>query len=494
MTEYKTLQELEKEAENILIKFKNRFNLTVDERKSIPPQEMPRQKSEERIKNFNEVAIGYSKSQAIVEAMRCLGCKKAPCIKGCPVRVNIPVFIRYIVEEEFDKAISVIKETNLLPAVCGRVCPQETQCQANCTLGKMLGSINKSVSIGRLERFVADMEAEKGDIKSPPIGKETGKKVAVIGSGPGGITVAADVRRRGHAVNVFEALHKAGGVLVYGIPEFRLPKSVVQREIDCLKAMGVDIVTDFVIGRTRTIKQLIEEDGYDAVYIGTGAGLPKFLGVEGENLVGVYSANEYLTRANLMRAYDTESDTPILRGRRIAVFGGGNVAMDAARTALRLGAEEVYLIYRRGRNEMPARYEEVENAMEEGVKFHFLCSPVRFIGDENGRVCKVECLRYILGEPDDSGRPRPVPVKDSEFMMDIDVAVIAIGNEPNPLISRVEPELKVDARNRIIVDERYQTSIPRVYAGGDVVSGAATVISAMRQGRCAAISICEDIE
>jgi glutamate synthase (NADPH/NADH) small chain len=406
------------------------------------------------------------------------------------VQIDIPGFIAAIANEDYKKAIGIIKTNSLLPAVCGRVCPQETQCQAPCTVGKSLKDVDKAVSIGRLERFVADWERNNGLSAAPEVKKETGKKVAVLGSGPASITVAADVRREGHAVTIFEAFHKTGGVMVYGIPEFRLPKKIVQAEIDGLKSMGVEIKTNFVIGRTRTLSDLLTKDGYDAVFIGTGAGLPKFMNIEGEDLVGVFSANEYLTRSNLMRAYDFEqAHTPIYPSVKVAVLGGGNVAMDAARTAVRLGAKEVYLIYRRTEVEMPARVEEVHHAKEEGVIFHFLENAKRILGNEEGRVKGIECLRYELGEPDESGRRRPVVIKGSEFTIDVDTVIVAIGNDSNPLIKQTTPQLETNKWGNIVVDENCKTSLEGVYAGGDIVLGAATVILAMGQGRTAAHAI-----
>ncbi|MEW5895367.1 MAG: NADPH-dependent glutamate synthase [Candidatus Omnitrophota bacterium] len=466
--------------------------LTPKERMAIPPQAMPSQDPDARRKNMEEVALGYTAEQARLEAMRCLQCKNAPCITGCPVQIEIPVFIKAIAEGDFKKAIEIVKKNSLLPAVCGRVCPQEVQCQAPCTVGKALKDVNKAVAIGRLERFVADWERSQGKPALPEIRQETGKKVAIIGSGPASITVAADVRRAGHAVTMFEAFHKTGGVMMYGIPEFRLPKKIVQLEIDTLRDMGVEIKTNFVIGRTRKLTDLMAKDGFDAIFIGTGAGLPKFMNIEGENLVGVFSANEYLTRSNLMRAYDFgNADTPIFRSRKVAVLGGGNVAMDAARTAVRLGAQEVHLIYRRTEVEMPARVEEVHHAREEGVVFHLLQNAKRILGDENGCVTGIECLRYELGAPDDSGRRRPVEIKGSEFTIDVDTVIVAIGNDSNPLIKQTTPDLETNKWGNIIVDENCKTSFEGVYAGGDIVLGAATVILAMGQGRIAARAINE---
>ncbi len=469
--------------------------LTPKERIAIPVQDMPTQDPEVRRKNVQEVALGYTPEQARLESMRCLQCRNAPCVQGCPVRIDIPGFLKAAAAGDFLGACAVIKKNSLLPAVCGRVCPQEVQCQEHCTVGKSLKSVDKAVSIGRVERYVADLERDSGKAVSPVIKPATGKKVAVIGSGPASVTVAADVRREGHQVVMFEAFHKPGGVLVYGIPEFRLPKAIVQKEIDALLAMGVEIKTNFVIGRTRKLKALIEEDGFDAVFIGTGAGLPKFMNIEGENLVGVFAANEYLTRANLMKAYDFgRADTPIYRAGRVAILGGGNVAMDAARTAVRLGAAEVHVIYRRTEVEMPARVEEIAHAKEEGVIFHLLENVSRVMGDENGCVKAVECLRYELGEPDASGRRRPVEIKGSEFIRDVEAVIVAIGNDSNPLIPRTTEGLKTTKWGNIIVDETGKTSIDGVYAGGDIVLGAATVILAMGEGRRAAASINERLK
>jgi glutamate synthase (NADPH/NADH) small chain len=434
------------------------------------------------------VALGYTPLEAQLEAMRCLQCKNAPCIQGCPVRIRINDFVAEIAEGNFDGALAIIRENSLLPAVCGRVCPQEVQCQEKCTVGLKFKDVDKAVSIGRLERFVADQD--KGGV-IPEVAPETGKKIAVIGSGPGGIVVAADCRRAGHDVTVFEAFHKPGGVLVYGIPEFRLPKKIVHDEIEVLEKMGVKIVCNFVVGRTRTIEQLMKEDGFDAVYIGVGAGLPRFMNIEGEQLVGVYSANEYLTRANLMKAYQfgQGADTPIAMSKKVAVLGGGNVAMDAARTAVRLGAEKVYLVYRRSEKEMPARVEEVHHAKEEGVIFHVLQNPKRILGNDEGLVTGIECLKYDLGEPDDSGRRRPVPIQGSEFVIDVDTVIVAIGNGANPLIEQTTPGLEFNKWGNIVVDDNCSTSLDGVYAGGDIVLGAATVILAMGQGRIAAAAV-----
>jgi len=482
-----TPEELTQEATRRLIALEK--PLKAKQRMAIPAQEMPAQDPAVRRTNMNEVALGYSEAQARLEAERCLQCPTKPCIAGCPVGIDIPAFIQKIADGDFAAAIGVIRESSLLPAVCGRVCPQETQCQAPCTVGKALKSVDKAVAVGRLERFVADWERENGLLKTPAVKPATGKKVGIIGSGPASVTVAADVRREGHEVTVFEAFHRPGGVLLYGIPEFRLPKAIVDREIDELRAMGVEIKTDFVIGRTRRLTDLLEKDGYDALFVGTGAGLPKFMNIEGENLVGVFSANEYLTRANLMKGYDDRAATPIFPSRKVAVLGGGNVAMDAARCAIRLGAEEVHLIYRRTEAEMPARVEEVAHAKEEGIVFHLLQNPTRILADERGWVCGMELLKYELGEPDASGRRRPVEIKGSEFGMDVDTVIVAIGNESNPLIRQTTPGLETSKWGTLVVDGNGKTSLDRVYAGGDIVLGAATVILAMGEGRRAAAAI-----
>lgn len=469
---------------------KQKTPLKPKDRIAIPAQPMPSQDPKIRQSNMQEVALGYFPEQAQLEAMRCLQCKNAPCIQGCPVRIDIPGFINAIAKGDYQDAIDIIKQNSILPAICGRVCPQEEQCQAPCTIGKSLKDVNQSVSIGRLERFVADWERENQRVKMPTVKPDTDKKLAVIGSGPGSITVAADVRREGHHVTIFEAFHKTGGVMVYGIPEFRLPKKIVEQEIHLLKNMGVQINTNFVVGRTRQLKDLLDKDGFDAIFIGTGAGLPKFMNIDGENLVGVFSANEYLTRSNLMRAFAShKAHTPLFPSKKVAVLGGGNVAMDAARTAIRLGAEEVRLIYRRTEKEMPARIEEVAHAKEEGVIFHILENAKRILGDHQGRVKAIECLRYTLGEPDDSGRKRPVVIPKSEFMLEVDTVIVAIGNDCNPLIKQTTPELQVNKWGNVLVDEHCKTSVDRIYAGGDIVLGAATVILAMGQGRMAAESI-----
>jgi len=443
---------------------------------------MPKQNPWERIKNFDEVALGYPVQAAVEEASRCIKCKKPLCNQGCPVGIDIPGFIKCIVEGDFASGVRKIKETNALPAICGRVCPQEEQCEKTC----LLSNKGAPVAIGRLERFLADWEAAEGKIEVPPMAGKTGKKVAIVGAGPAGITVANDLIILGHEVTIFEALHECGGVLIYGIPEFRLPKAIVNREVEYVKRLGVKIVTDFVVGKTRTVDRLLQE--FDALFVGSGAGLPWFMEIPGENLNGVYSANEYLTRVNLMKGFRfPEYDTPVKRPCRVAVVGGGNVAMDSARTAVRLGAEEVHLVYRRSKAELPARVEEVENAEEEGVIFDLLTLPVRLIGDRNGWIKEMECLRMELGEPDASGRRKPIPVEGSNFRVPFDAVVIAIGNSPNPLIPMTTPGLEISKKGGIVTNpETALTSRPNIWAGGDIVRGAATVISAMGDGRIAA--------
>ena len=460
----------------------------IKRRMEIPRQSMPEQEPLARIRNFYEVPYGYTPEQAIKEAERCIQCKKPICVGGCPVNIDIPWFIRLIAEGKFIEAARKLKETNGLPAVCGRVCPQEDQCEKVCVIGKK----GEPVSIGRLEKFAADFEREHGEVMIPELPTWTGKRAAVVGGGPAGLTVAGDLVKKGHKVTIFEALHTAGGVLVYGIPEFRLPKKIVEAEVDYLRRMGVEIVTNAVVGKLETIDELLA-NGYGAVFIGTGAGLPYFMEIPGENLVGVYSANEYLTRVNLMKAYQfPEYDTPILSGRRVVVVGGGNTAMDAARTALRLCPEEVTIIYRRSKEELPARVEEVHHGEEEGLKFQFLTNPVRFIGDAEGRLKAVECLKMELGEPDESGRRRPVPVKGSEFCLECDVAIISIGNGANPLIPQTTPDMKLNKWGNITIDvDTGRTSKKGVFAGGDIVRGGATVILAMGDGRRAANSMHE---
>jgi len=448
---------------------------------------MPKQKPEIRRRNFNEVALGYTEEQAIAEANRCLQCPKPQCIQGCPVEIEIPAFIKLLREGKFEDAAKKIKEKNSLPAICGRVCPQEEQCQKFCVLGK----VGDPVSIGRLERFVADWERTK-DVNAPEKTPSTGKSVAIIGAGPAGLTAAADLAKLGHKVVIFEALHLPGGVLVYGIPEFRLPKSIVQAEVEYIKKLGVELRLGYLVGRIHTIPELLKEEGFDAVFIGTGAGLPQFMGIPGEDLGGIYSANEFLIRVNLMKSYAfPDYDTPIRIGKHVVVIGGGNVAMDSARSALRLGAEEVCIVYRRSREEMPARKEEIENAKEEGIICKFLANPTRFIGDEKGWVKQMECICMELGPPDESGRRRPVPVKGSEFIMDTDTVIVAIGRTPNPIIQRTTEGLAVTKWGTIVADENGKTSLEGVYAGGDIVTGEATVISAMGAGRRAAKAIHE---
>ncbi|MBU4526951.1 MAG: NADPH-dependent glutamate synthase [Desulfomicrobium sp.] len=451
-------------------------------------QAMPEQDPKVRARNFEEVPLGYTPELAVAEAGRCLQCKNPLCVQGCPVGVDIPAFINHIADGKFDQAIGKIWERNSLPAVCGRVCPQEIQCEGNCILGRK----GEPVAIGNLERFAADWERAQQVCELPQREKSTGKKVAVVGSGPSGLTVAGDLILKGHEVTIFEAFHKPGGVLVYGIPEFRLPKDIVASEVSCLQTQGVKIECDVVVGRTETVDELFEL-GFDAVYLGVGAGLPRFMNIPGENLIGVLSANEYLTRANLMKAYlFPQVDTPIPQGRHVVVLGGGNVAMDSARTAMRLGADKVSIVYRRSRAEMPARSAEIHHAEEEGLHFELLSNPVRYIGDEKGRLKGVECVRMELGEPDSSGRRRPVAVPGSEFIIDCDLAIVAIGSGANPLLTRSTPDLPL-ARNGYILANPMtgKTGKKAVWAGGDIVTGAATVILAMGAGRKAADSIHE---
>jgi len=447
---------------------------------------MPEQAPEVRRRNFDEVPLGYTPEDAMAEASRCMQCKKPSCVTGCPVSIDIPGFIGMVAKGDFTGAIKKIWGKSSLPAVCGRVCPQEVQCEGRCIMGKK----GDPIAIGNLERFVADYEREKGKGAIPEKAAPTGKKVAVVGSGPSGLTVAGDLLLKGHDVTIFEAFHKAGGVLVYGIPEFRLPKAIVAEEVAVMEKMGLKIVFDSVVGRTVSMDELFEQ-GFDAVYIGVGAGLPRFLNIEGENLIGIYSANEYLTRANLMKAYlFPKYDTPIVRGKDVVVLGAGNVAMDSARTALRLGADRVRIVYRRSREEMPARAAEIHHAEEEGVEFCLLTAPTKFIGNDKGRVTGMECLKMELGEPDESGRRRPVPIKGSEFVMECDLAVIAVGAGANPLLTSQSPDIKTNSRGYIIADpETGKTSKKGVWAGGDIVTGQATVILAMGAGRKAADSI-----
>jgi glutamate synthase (NADPH) small chain len=459
------------------------------ERMKIPKQIMPEQDPQVRNKNFNEVNHGFTKELAIKEAQRCLQCKTATCIDGCPVDIKIDEFISLIVEEDFLGAAKKIKEDNILPAVCGRVCPQEEQCEKTCVLGKKF----EPVAIGRLERFVADYEMSKGIETKPVTAAKKGKKVAIVGSGPAGLSCAGDLIQMGYEVTVFEALHELGGVLVYGIPEFRLPKEIVRKEVHNMEKLGVEFKKDMVIGRSLTIDELMGEEGYEAVFIGVGAGLPWFMNIPGENLVGVYSANEFLTRVNLMKAYKfPEYDSPMLdcKGKNVAVMGGGNTAMDAVRISLRLGAKNAYIVYRRSEVEMPARIEEVHHAKEEGVQFLMLTTPIEMVGNENGVLTGMTCQKMELGEPDDSGRRRPVPVEGSEYLLDIDIAVIAIGNGSNPLIHQTTPEIEVNKWGNIVVNgDDMKTSKAGVFAGGDIVTGGATVILAMGAGRSAARAI-----
>jgi glutamate synthase (NADPH/NADH) small chain len=457
-------------------------------KKQIIPNRVPmaEQSAEERIKNFKEVPLGYTEDEAAEEAKRCLQCKKPACTDGCPVEIDIPAFINLVAEREFLEAAKKIKETNSLPAICGRVCPQEIQCETKCVIGKK----GEPIAIGRLERFVADWERAQGKVEAPPRPKSKNKKVAVVGSGPAGLTVASDLVKLGYGVTLFEALHKTGGVLVYGIPEFRLPKAIVQAEVDFVESLGVEIKTNALIGKLHTIQELMD-NGYDAVFIGIGAGGPMFMNIPGEELNGVYSANEFLTRSNLMKAYlFPEYDTPIKKNKKVAVVGAGNVAMDSVRTAIRLGADEVYLVYRRSEKEMPARVEEIERAKEEKAIFKLLTNPVRIISDETGWAKAMECIQMELGEPDASGRRRPIPIKGSEFIIDVDAVIMALGTNANPLLPQATPGLKLNKWGYVTADEETcQTSIKGVYAGGDIVTGSATVILAMGAGRKAAKAI-----
>ena len=453
---------------------------------------MPSQDPNVRNKNFQEVALGYTAEMAVNEAKRCLNCPKKPCVEGCPVSIKIPEFIQKIAAEDFEGAYQVLAQDSALPAVCGRVCPQESQCEGRCTRGLKEGC--ESVGIGRLERFAADWHREHSTAQATAPASN-GHKVAIIGAGPSGLTCAGDLAKLGYKVTVFEALHVAGGVLMYGIPEFRLPKAIVQSEIDGLKALGVDFETNMVIGKVLTIDELMQEYGYEAVYIASGAGLPRFMGIPGESLKGVYSANEYLTRTNLMKAYRPDSKTPIAKSKAVAVCGGGNVAMDAARCAKRLGAETVYIVYRRGMAELPARREEVEHAEEEGIIFKTLCNPVEVLGDENGWVRGMTCIEMELGEPDESGRRRPIEKKGSEFELDVDTMIMALGTSPTPLIRTTTPGLDADRHGCIITNgDDGLTSREAVYAGGDAVTGAATVIKAMGAGKAAAKAMDEYIQ
>ena len=463
------------------------------ERMAIPRQKMREQDPIERAGNFSEVNLGLTEEMAKLESIRCLQCKKPACVEGCPVNIDIPGFIQKISEEKFDEAAKILKKDNSLPAICGRVCPQEEQCEVKCILSKK----GKPVAIGYLERFAADYEREHDLMVAEAPTKKTGKRIAIVGSGPAGLSCATDLIKAGHEVTVFEALHELGGVLVYGIPEFRLPKAIVRKEIEQLKKLGVTFHTNSVIGMTDTIEELLDEVGYDAVFIGVGAGLPRFMNIPGENLIGVYSANEFLTRVNLMKAYLEDSDTPVfnIKDKNVAVFGGGNTAMDAVRTSLRLGAKNAYIMYRRSEIEMPARIEEIHHAKEEGVQFSLLTNPVRFDGDENGWLKNVELQKMELGEPDQSGRRRPVPMEGSEYVVDVDVVVIAIGNSPNPLIHKTSPDIEHTRWGTIVADENTcRTTMKGVFAGGDIISGGATVILAMGAGRVAARSIEEYLE
>lgn len=448
---------------------------------------MREQAPEARRRNFEEVPYGYTPEEAMAEAQRCLQCRKPGCVDGCPVNIDIPGFVRQIAEGAFLESMKIMKRTNVLPAVCGRVCPQETQCEGSCVLAKKM----EPVAIGNLERFIADWEAEQKECVMCEMLPPTGKKVAVVGCGPAGLTVAGDMRKLGHDVTILEALHKPGGVLMYGIPEFRLPKAIVEREVNFIRSMGVKLELNYVVGKLKTIDDLLAE--YDAVFVGTGAGLPWFMNLPGENAIGIYSANEYLTRSNLMKAYlFPQYDTPIVRGKHVATIGGGNVAMDSARTALRLGAEKSMIVYRRSRDEMPARAAEIHHAEEEGIEFRFLTNPVRYIADEKGWVKELECLRMELGEPDGSGRRRPIEVKGSEFRIPVDTVVVAIGNSPNPLIPQTTPGLETTKRGTLVADPKTgRTTKKGVFAGGDIVTGAATVILAMGAGRIAARSMDE---
>ncbi len=457
--------------------------MEVDMMKKVPVRE---QAPEVRAKNFEEVCIGYNKEEAMAEATRCLNCKNPMCVQGCPVSINIPGFVQELKEGNIEGAYQVISLSSALPAVCGRVCPQERQCEGKC----IRGIKGEALSIGKMERFVADW-ARENNVKPTPATEKKGKKVAVIGSGPSGLTCAGDLAKAGYDVTIYEALHKAGGVLVYGIPEFRLPKEkVVEKEIENIKGLGVDIETDVIVGKSITIDELLGEEGFDAVYIGSGAGLPRFMGIPGENANGVFSANEYLTRSNLMKAYQDDSKTPIMKSKKVAVVGGGNVAMDAARTALRLGAE-VHIVYRRGESELPARAEEVHHAKEEGIQFDLLTNPIEILEDDKGWVSGIKCIRMELGEPDASGRRKPVEVAGSEFTIDVDTVIMALGTSPNPLISSTTKGLDTDKKKCIVADEVGKTSRDSVYAGGDAVTGAATVILAMGAGKTAAKAIDE---
>lgn len=460
--------------------------LKPSERMKIKRQLPLEQDPKERCKNFLEVSYGFDEERALLEAARCLECKDQICVQGCPVVIDIRGFIRLILQKDYIGAVNKIREANYLPAICGRVCPQETQCEIVCTLGKK----HEPVAIGKLERFVADFEMANNGFVIPEIKTKRDGKIAIVGSGPAGLTCAAELAQLGYKVTIFEALHAVGGVLRYGIPEFRLPRNILDIETNRIKQLGVEIITDFVVGRTATIDELFNEWGFDAIFLGTGAGTPTFMDIPGENLCGVYSANEYLTRVNLMKAYQfPEYDTPIKKGKNVAVIGGGNTAMDAVRTSLRLGAENAYLIYRRSRSEMPARVEEVHHAEEEGVKLILLTNPTRILGNENNWVCGIECQRMELGEPDESGRRRPVPIKGSEYIIEVDTVIEAIGQKPNPIIQATTPGLETSKRGTVVVNESQETSRPGIFAGGDLTRGGATVILAMQDGKIAAAKI-----
>jgi len=467
--------------------------MTLSEKLPIDRYKRTRMREQEpavRAKNFDEVPLGYSPEEAMQEASRCLQCKKPLCVEGCPVNVRIPQFIQLITDGKFTEAARVLKETNALPAICGRVCPQEEQCEVRCILGKK----GEPIAVGNLERFAADYEREQSAVAIPEMKPSNGKKVAIVGSGPAGLTCAGELVKEGFSVTIFEALHETGGVLVYGIPEFRLPKSIVAQEISYLEKLGVKIEKNFIVGKTATVDDLFDEEGFDAVFIGSGAGLPSFLKVKGESFIGVYSANEYLTRSNLMRSFRVDSETPIMKGKRVVTVGGGNVAMDAARTALRLGADRSMIVYRRSDAEMPARRAEIHHAREEGIEFHLLCNPVEIIGSEDGRVTALRCVKMELGEPDASGRRRPVAVEGSEFDLECDVVIVAIGNSPNPLIPSTSQDITTSKWGTIITGEGdARTSKKYVYAGGDIVTGAATVILAMGAGKEAARNIMSDL-
>jgi glutamate synthase (NADPH/NADH) small chain len=452
----------------------------------IPRQHALEQDPNERSVNFLEVSFGFDEDRTILEASRCIECKKPTCIDGCPVSIDIPAFIQLVMQKDYVGAVNKIREANYLPAICGRVCPQESQCEEVCVLGKKL----TPVAIGKLERFVADYEMSHNLFKSPVGIEKRKEKVAIVGSGPAGLTCAAELAKLGYRVTIFEALHAVGGVLRYGIPEFRLPKEILDLEANRIKALGVEIITNFVVGRTATIDELFDDWGYEAIFLGTGAGTPNFMGIPGENFSGVYSANEFLTRVNLMKAYQfPDFDTPIKIGKRVAVIGGGNTAMDAVRTSRRLGAERAYLIYRRSRKEMPAREEEIHHAEEEGIEFHLLTTPIQILGDTNNWVSGIMCERMELGEPDESGRRKPIPVKGSEFLIEVQTVVLAIGQKPNPIIQSTTPGLQTSKRGTIVTDELQRTSRPGIFAGGDLARGGATVILAMRDGKAAAAAI-----